>query len=501
MKSAPEALDGVPAPVPSQDEPGLASAPPLGTAGLQVVPQGAAEAPVAAGPAVASAGNMDWPGTIQDSGEFLGRIAEVLRAHSEKDGYVGLFTIGVHHSPFMRADRSPQESLDGGFASDVLRAVLATVRNVAAGIPESGRRAVFGAHIERARFNLCVTALPRIVDALTIANALRETFQQHLLVCNTHVRMQGDIGVATYPAANVSGAAEFISNADTASICAARLGDQLPQLYCDSMRRWRTERQELERDLRAAIDRQEFVVHYQPRVLTRTRQIVGMEALVRWNHPKLGLVAPSQFIPAAEETGLITPLGEWVLRETCNQARAWDKAGFPPIRMGVNLSAAQFRDPRLFERTTEILRETGLEADRLELELTESILMRDPKAAIQTLAQLKNAGVHVAIDDFGTGYSSLSYLKRFPVDAMKIDQSFIRQVTNNPEDAAITTAVIVLGHSLKLRVVAEGVETESQLAFLRVLDCNEVQGFLLGHPEPAPKAAELLLSQKLVFGR
>jgi EAL domain-containing protein (putative c-di-GMP-specific phosphodiesterase class I) len=213
---------------------------------------------------------------------------------------------------------------------------------------------------------------------------------------------------------------------------------------------------------------------------------------VRWIHPQLGMVSPGQFIPLAEETGLIVPIGEWILREACRQNKVWRDAGLPPIRVSVNLSPVQFRDPELYQVIRNALDEHELAHDGLELEVTESMLMNDPKATTRTLRKLKSAGLHISIDDFGTGYSSLSYLKQFPIDALKIDRSFVSEVTTNADDAAIATAIILMGHSLKLSVVAEGVETESQLAFLRVLQCNEVQGFLISPPVPAEQARELL---------
>ena len=258
------------------------------------------------------------------------------------------------------------------------------------------------------------------------------------------------------------------------------------------MSRWAFERLTLERSLRDAVERGEMEVYYQPRVDIKTRRAVGFEALVRWNHPQLGLVSPAQFIPLAEETGLIIPLGEWVLRTACRQNREWQAAGLPPVRISVNLSAAQFTQQDLFEVVTGILEEVGLAADWLELEVTESMLMKDAESTVETLKQLKSAGIHLSIDDFGTGYSSLSYLKRFPIDALKIDRSFIREVTTNPDDAAIATSIILMGHSLRLSVVAEGVEEESQLAFLQVLQCNEIQGYLFSPPVPAARAEAFL---------
>ena len=262
--------------------------------------------------------------------------------------------------------------------------------------------------------------------------------------------------------------------------------------HTESMGLWAFERLTLEDSLHNALVNEEFRVFYQPRVDANTRAIVGVEALVRWVHPQLGMVSPAQFIPLAEETGLIVPIGEWVLREACRQNQAWRQAGLEPIRVSVNLSPVQFRDSALASVVDSALAESGLNTDGLELEVTESMLMNDPDQTIATLQLLKSRGLKISIDDFGTGYSSLSYLKQFPIDSLKIDRSFIRDVTTNADDAAITTAVILMGHSLKLNVVAEGVENESQLAFLQVLQCNEIQGYYFSPPVPAEKLEGML---------
>lgn len=267
------------------------------------------------------------------------------------------------------------------------------------------------------------------------------------------------------------------------------------RFFTESMERWAFERLALETSLRSALHNGEITVYYQPRVDMETRGMNGMEALVRWKHPVFGLVSPAQFIPIAEETGLIVPIGEWVLREACRQNAEWRAQGIAPIRVSVNLSSIQFRSADLEETVSSALEDSGLPADGLELEVTESLLMDDPKAAAAILGRLQSRGVHVSIDDFGTGYSSLAYLKSFPINSLKIDRTFISDVTGNPNDAAITTAIILMGHSLNLKVVAEGVETESQLAFLKVLQCNEVQGYYFSPPVPADQARELLLGE------
>jgi EAL domain-containing protein (putative c-di-GMP-specific phosphodiesterase class I) len=256
----------------------------------------------------------------------------------------------------------------------------------------------------------------------------------------------------------------------------------------------------LERSLRRAVERGELRLHYQPQYDVSNRRIVGVEALIRWQHPDFGLIPPGRFMPFAEETGLILPVGEWVLHEACRQGRAWQSQGLAPLRVAVNISALQFRDPDFPGTVLAALRGSGLDARHLELELTESIIMQDAGRATNSLEQLKTLGLELAIDDFGTGYSSLSYLKRFPIDLLKIDQSFVRDITSDKDDAAITSAIIGLTHNLGLRTIAEGVETSEQLEFLERHGCDEVQGFLFSRPL-APEECTALLSAQPVMQR
>jgi EAL domain-containing protein (putative c-di-GMP-specific phosphodiesterase class I) len=248
----------------------------------------------------------------------------------------------------------------------------------------------------------------------------------------------------------------------------------------------------MENDLRKALRRGEFRVYYQPKADTRTGILTGAEALIRWQHPTRGLVPAAEFIMLAEETGLIRPMGEWVLRTACAQVSAWRRNGFSPVPIAVNLSAIQFRQKNLAQMVSQILRETNLEASWLELEITESSIMQNEEEADRSLRELRALGVTISIDDFGLGYSSLSRLKRFAVDALKIDRSFVADLDDNPDDRAIATAIIAMASSLKLKVIAEGVETEKQLQFLREKGCDEVQGWLPGRPMPADELAKLL---------
>jgi len=269
-------------------------------------------------------------------------------------------------------------------------------------------------------------------------------------------------------------------------------GRQTYQFFKPAMNVRAVERQWVEEGLRRAMERQEFALHYQPIINLRTGEITGAEALLRWTHPTRGLVSPAQFIPVAEDCGLILPIGKWVLSEACKQARAWTDGGLPLATMAVNISAMEFRNESFLEAVLTILGDTGLDPKSLELELTESVLMKRPEITEAILKKLRSRGVQVAVDDFGTGYSSLSYLNKFPIDALKIDQSFVRQLTTTPDDTAIVVAVISMARSLKLRVIAEGVETQEELAFLQAHQCEEAQGYYFSRPLIPEQFAKLL---------
>jgi EAL domain-containing protein (putative c-di-GMP-specific phosphodiesterase class I) len=284
----------------------------------------------------------------------------------------------------------------------------------------------------------------------------------------------------------------LIKNADTAMYQAKENGRQGYQFFKPAMNIRAVERQSIEESLRRALERQEFALHYQPKINLRTGEIAGAEALLRWTHPVRGPVSPAQFIPVAEDCGLIQPIGTWVLREACQQARVWLEAGLPLETMAVNISAVQLRDENFLDRIFAILRDTALDPRFLELELTESVLMKHAESTESILKTLRSRGVQIAVDDFGTGYSSLSYLRKFPIDALKIDQSFVRQITTAPAETTIVTAMISMGRSLKLRVVAEGVETQAEMAFLQAHQCDEAQGYYFSRPVPAHQFAGLL---------
>jgi diguanylate cyclase (GGDEF)-like protein len=300
-------------------------------------------------------------------------------------------------------------------------------------------------------------------------------------------------GISVYPQ-DGGDVDTLLKNADAAMYRAKEHGRSNFQFYTSEMNERATDRLALEHALRRALEKKDFMLHYQQKVDLRTGQIIGAEALVRWLHAEWGLVRPARFIPIAEETGLIVQLGEWVIHEACRQTRAWRDAGFDPGVVSVNLSARQFRAEGLVRTVSRILEETGLEPTSLEIELTESMVMHNVDAAIATLQGLKSLGVALSVDDFGTGYSSLSYLKHLPIDALKIDRSFVRDIGagSQAEDGVLAAAIISLGHALKLKVIAEGVETDAQVRFLKRHGCDQVQGFLYGEPVPPQQFAQLL---------
>jgi EAL domain-containing protein (putative c-di-GMP-specific phosphodiesterase class I) len=269
-------------------------------------------------------------------------------------------------------------------------------------------------------------------------------------------------------------------------------GRQSYQFFKPAMNVRAVERQSVEENLRRALEREEFTLQYQPKIDLKSGKITGAEALIRWIHPKRGPVSPAQFIPVAEDCGLILPIGKWVLRAACQQVRTWMDAGLDPGTMAVNISAMEFRDVKFIDHVFAVLRDTSLNPSYLELELTESVLMKRAESAASVLKTLRATGIRVAVDDFGTGYSSLSYLRKFPIDALKIDQSFIRQIATAIDETTIVAAIISIGRSLNLRVVAEGVETLEELAFLQAHQCHEAQGFYFSRPVDPQHFAQLL---------
>ncbi|MHB1143373.1 MAG: putative bifunctional diguanylate cyclase/phosphodiesterase [Thiobacillus sp.] len=321
-------------------------------------------------------------------------------------------------------------------------------------------------------------------DAAVVAHKILHALSAPCSINERELHTSASIGIAIYPE-DGRGAEALLKNSDTAMYHAKESGRSNCQFFAHEMNVAAAERLLLETSLRHAVAGGELLLHYQPLVNLADGRIVATEALVRWKHPQLGFVDPARFIPVAEDSGLIAPLGEWVLRQACLQLKQWHALGIQLPRMVVNLSPRQFREKNLVQIFSGVFRETGVESRWLGLEITESAIMENPEATIGVLKELKALGIELSLDDFGTGYSSLSYLKRFPIDKLKIDQSFVHDITTDPDDEAMVTAIIAMAHHLNIRVVAEGVETEAQLAFLREHGCDEYQGFLFSRPLPA----------------
>jgi len=351
-------------------------------------------------------------------------------------------------------------------------------------------------------FCIALTGVKTTHAAGEVAQKLLDSFARNpITIGDSEIFITLSIGISIYPVDGVN-TTTLLKNADAALHQAKAEGRNNFQYYEAQMNASAWQRLKLETELRRALEREEFLLYYQPKVDMENGKIVGMEALLRWQSPERGLVAPGEIIPLLEETGLILPVGEWVLRAACKQARAWQTAGLPGVRIAVNLSTQQFRQPDFANLVLGILKENGLDPalGTIELELTESLLMSNAAGAVETLVKMREAGIQFSIDDFGTGYSSLSYLKRFPISSLKIDQSFVRDLSVNKEDEAIVAAIIALGHSLGLNVIAEGVETTAQLDRLRNKGCNEMQGYLFSRPVPAAEMTQLLRSgEKLDF--
>jgi diguanylate cyclase (GGDEF)-like protein/PAS domain S-box-containing protein len=347
-------------------------------------------------------------------------------------------------------------------------------------------------------FALLLTESNRAEDVIKIAQQIHEALEQPFHFDGHELYATASIGIGLHPQDGPD-AETLLKNTGAALFRAKVQGGNNYQFYTEEMNAKASKRLTLESSLRRALEREEFIVYYQPQMDISTGRVTGMEALVRWQHPEMGLVSPAEFIPLAEDMGLTVQLDEWVMRSACAQNRSWQDAGLPPLRVSSNLSARLFQQPDLVAMVARVLDETGLDPEYLDLELTESSIMKDAEATIKTLNALKEAGVHISIDDFGTGYSSLNYLKRFPVHFLKIDQSFVRDATTEPNDAAIVMAIITLAHSLNLKVIAEGVETEEQLRFLRLLRCDEMQGYLLSRPLPAEEFRRKFLDGGLLL--
>lgn len=394
---------------------------------------------------------------------------------------------------FLAVDRVKKINETLGYATgdELLRGVAHRLMGC---IRQTDTAAYFGGN----EFALLLTLIGDAGDAAKVAEKIQDALRQSFDCGGHELYVTASLGISLSPDDGADCQA-LLQNAGAALYRARQHGGDAYEFFTPDMHERALKRLSLENDLRRAIEREEFAVYYQPQVSAEAGgRLVGMEALVRWQHPELGLVSPAEFIPVAEETGMIAPLGAWVLRAACAQNRAWQDAGLEPPRVGVNLSLRQFQQPDLIELIEETLADTGLDPNYLELELTESLMMHDAAHAVETLRRLKEIGIKISVDDFGSGYSSLSYLKHLPLDVLKIDLAFVRDMTVDPNNAAIVMAIITLAHSLDLKAIAEGVETEEQAALLRRLGCDEMQGYLFGRPLPADAFERLLRERQRV---
>ncbi|MGE5492651.1 MAG: putative bifunctional diguanylate cyclase/phosphodiesterase [Actinomycetota bacterium] len=402
----------------------------------------------------------------------------VAVAQVQSRGRFGVLVIGIKH--FQQIIGTLGQGI-----GDYLLTTLAARFTECVGPNESVAR------LEGDEFAVILPSIQHGAEAERCAQRLLASLDEPISVAGHRLVLSAAIGIAIFPD-DGKDADALLRNAGAAMGRAKQEGSNAWQLYAAEYNAYALERLSLEEDLRRALEREEFEVYYQPQVDLARGVIDGAEALIRWHRPGYGLVSPVRFIPLAEESGLIVPIGEWVLRTACAQFASWQKAGGAPMRVSVNLSARQFRHNDLTQSVCDILREKGLPPESLELEITESMLMQDVQKGGCVLKELRGLGVHFAIDDFGTGYSSLNYLKRFPISTLKIDQSFVRQIPEDNDDAAIVRAVIALGHGLNLKVVAEGVETEQQLAFMREHCCDRIQGYYYSPPVDVERFEEIL---------
>ena len=370
------------------------------------------------------------------------------------------------------------------------------LRQVAERLQSQSREGDTVARIGGDEFVVLVENPDNLKDISACAQRLVEQLSTPYLLCDTDCHVTLSIGISVFPS-DGSDSQALMKAADVAKFRAKQMGRNNYQYYLPAMNVHTVERLELESDLSHALERREFILYYQPKVEIKTGMITGTEALLRWNHPLRGLVPPMDFISLAEETGLIVTIGEWVLATACAQNKLWQDQGLTGLGIAVNLSARQFGDPRLLPKLTRIIQASGIDPSSLELEITESVVMSHGESAVAVLEQLHSIGVQIAIDDFGTGYSSLGYLKHFPIDTIKVDRSFIRDIPSDSGDMKIARAIIAMAHALRLNVVAEGVENAEQLKFLHVQRCDAAQGYFLYRPLPANEVADVLKTNQL----
>jgi len=427
--------------------------------------------------------NYDLLTGLPNRHAFMDRLDWALR-HAERYGHKGaVLQIGLDE--FRRVNEALGPALGDAMLQDVAQRLERCLRasDTVGRLEEDGPRASLS-RMSGDEFTLLLPVIRKSDDAAHICQRILEAIAAPFHLSEHEVAITCSIGIAIFPSDGVS-RDPVVKNAGAAMEHAKERGKKCYEFYSSELNALALQKLSLATQLRKALDRDELVLFYQPKVDIASGKVVGAEALVRWQHPERGMVPPGEFIPLAEENGLIVPLGEWVMRTACKQSKAWEARGGSIPRISVNVSSHQFREGNLVDLVRGILEESGADSRHICLELTEGVIMENAQANIDTLIELKAMGLKLSIDDFGTGYSSLSYLSKFPLDELKIDRSFIMQIKGAGERAAIVTAIIAMAHSLGLRVVAEGVETAVQLAFLQAQGCDEFQGYLTSKPIPA----------------
>ena len=419
--------------------------------------------------------------TLPNQSLFKDRLKQAIALSGRSDQMQAVLLLNVDRF------KAINDSL-GYTAGD--RMLQAVAQRLTSCVRESDTVARFGAD----EFAVLLMQIARAQDAANTAKAIKQAVEQAFLIDGQELFITSSIGISLYPH-DGRDTPELLKSAGAALERAKEKGSGGYEFYTSGRTNHALKQLLLESQMRPALDRGEFVVEYQPQVDVKTFQLVGMEALVRWNHPMLGQLQPNDFIPLAEDTGMITPIGDWTLRVAAAQNKLWLDSGFSPMRLAVNVSVRHFQQAAFVSTVRDLLRETELDPCLLELELTEGSIMKEPEKAIEKLKEVRDMGIKIAVDDFGTGYSSLSYLKRFPIDTLKIDKSFVSDVSVDKDDAAIVKAIVMLGHALDLTVIAEGVETPEQLEYLTSLGCDVVQGYLFSRPLSTRSFTELLMEQ------
>jgi diguanylate cyclase (GGDEF)-like protein len=412
---------------------------------------------------------------------FEDRCAQAMAIARREDHLVGIMLVSLDRF------KNINDTLGHAVADQLLTEAAARLQSCV-------REGDTVARFEGAEFALLLTQVRETGDMAQASLAIAEAFKRSFRPAEDEVYLTVSIGVSLFPF-NGGESITILKNSGAALYRAKQQGGNNYQFYTADMNALALKRLALETSLRQAIENHEFITYYQPVVNLASTTIVGCEALVRWQHPKLGILSPAEFLGVAEDTGLITQISASVMRTACTQTRKWQLNGLADLRIAVNVSARQFQQNDFVDQVVQVLGESQLAASSLELELTETSVMEDPASAAKLLTEIRKLGVKVAIDDFGTGYSSLGYLKRLPIDTLKLDRSFVNGATTDPNDAALIRAIITLAHDLKLQVVAEGIETEEQLNFLRHLKCDEGQGYLFSRPQPAETLGQMLLKE------